>query len=136
MTVSTVVTDATTPIRDWLRALAPDPIGARSYVGGLPRSVTLPAQFLERVGGPITETIDVGLYQFDCRGATAPAAKAAAAAVCTALLQLQPRTTVAGHAVVLDGAVVLSSLTLPDPDDPSVHRAVVTAEVTTRTTTP
>lgn len=131
--ITITVSDATTPIRDWLRDLSTMTavIGTRTFIDGQPSNPTLPAVDLARIGGDIDDNgVDRGIYQFNCRGETGPSAKAVAAALTQALLQLSNMTE---GQVRLHGAQVTSTITVPDPDFPDTHRVNVTAQITTTT---
>lgn len=135
MTLSVVYTEATTLLRDWLRgvvavtALA----GARTYAGGLPDGVTLPAATIRRIGGAPDGPVDLGLYQIDCWAATAPAAATLAAAFASTVESVG--VVDLGSNVSLVGGVVQSWNVL-DTDSPDYYRHTLTVQLPTRTSTP
>jgi hypothetical protein len=131
MTEAVTIVDPTTPIRDWLRgqSLA---VSTRVYCDGFPKNLVMPACAFSRIGGPISNVFDLGLYQFDIRAETMPAAKTAAAELMTLLLStFEEELSPSPNGVRMGGASIASSLPIIDPDDPSSYRMTVTAQITT-----
>lgn len=128
MTLSVTLVDPSSKIRDWLRtqSLA---VGVRVYCDGFPKNVTLPAVALSRLGGPIAQMVDLGLYGFEVRDDTAPGVKAAAYELAELLTNTNQEQI---HATVrLAGASISALNSITDPDDPTLFRMVVTAQLVT-----
>lgn len=130
MSLPVTLAEPTTDIRDWLRG-AGLAVGARVFCDGFPKGVTLPAVGFSRIGGPLVDMVDQGLYGFEVRAPTMPAAKTAAyelAELLTNTVQLDLTD------VRIAGASIAALNPITDPDDPSLYRMVLTAQITTITT--
>ena len=133
MTLTVPFTEPTTKLRDWLRGLAAvqSVAAQRVYAGGLPKTPTLPAVTIRRIGGGLDGPVDLGLYQIDCWATTAPDASAVASVV-GAQVESVGLTDLTG--VSLCGGTV-QSVNYIDTTTPDLYRYSLTVQLVTRTST-
>lgn len=131
---SVTLTEPTTLLRDWARATSTvtSLVGQRTYAGGVPKGAGYPALVVTRIGGGLDGPLDVGTYRFDCWAVTAPGAAQLAGVVASWLASQGPQP-LSGGPVRFCGANVTSAFPVPDPDDPSIYRFTLTAQVVTTT---